>query len=68
MSEAAWLGAVALVAVASLVAWRWWLSQRRWELTHKAVERDAALAELTPRMKALETKINDVEWSRALKR
>ena len=62
------IAVAAFVCAASLVAWNWYLEQRRWERTHQAEARDKALAELSPRMMALEEKVNNAEWSRALKR
>lgn len=60
--------AIVCLCVAGLIGWRWYLAERRFELTHKAVERDTLLAEMLPRLKALESKINDVEWAKAGRR
>lgn len=56
---------VALLCVAGLVAWRWLLDFRRWSLQQKADERDAALAELAPRVSTLEKAVKDLQYARA---
>jgi hypothetical protein len=61
------LGVTALVCVAGLVAWRWYLEQRKWELSQKAAARDEALAEFGPRMTALERRIADAAYTKAFK-
>lgn len=61
------IACTALAAAASLIAWRWYLAQRRWELSQKAVDRDEALAELAPRITAVERKLTDAAYAKALK-
>lgn len=57
----------ALVCVAGLIAWRWYLAARRWELSQKAAARDEALAELAPRMTAIERKLADAAYAKVFK-
>jgi hypothetical protein len=57
----------ALVCVAALLAWRWYLAHLKWEMTQKAAVRDAALEELGPRMTALEQKLKDAAYANVFK-
>lgn len=50
------LGAVVVVAVAGLVAWRWWLAHAQWVQTHRNVERDATVSRFDARLAELEDK------------
>lgn len=61
------LGVTALVCAAGLIAWRWYLESRRWELSQKAAARDEALAELAPRMTAIERKLADAAYAKVFK-
>lgn len=56
---------VVSICVAALVAWRWFLDFRRWALQQKADERDAALAEVAPRLANLEKAVKDLQYARA---
>lgn len=61
---AAIVGVVVLVvALLALVAWRWWLAERRFATIHQAAVRDEALASLEPRMRALEETIKAAQWA-----
>lgn len=63
-----WLGIAALAVLGSapLVAWRWYLGERHFELLHKNAERDEAIATLEPRIKALEDRLSAIDWKRAM--
>lgn len=58
---------VIAICCAGLLAWRWYLEQRRWECTNKNAARDAVLESLEPRMYALEKKLNDATWANSIK-
>ena len=61
------IAALAVVASAPLVAFRWHLTERRFALLHERKENDAALASLEPRIKALEEQVKGLSWAKAIR-
>lgn len=57
-----------VVCAAGLVAWRWYLTHRRWELERADKVRDEVLAALGPRLAELEGRVNAAEMGKAFKR
>jgi len=62
------LAAVCVAVAGALVAWRWWLAERRFEVTHRAQVRDEALATFEPRIRAIEEAMKSAEWSKVARR
>lgn len=55
---------VALVAGAALVAWRWWLVERRLAREQRDKQRDEVLATLEPRVRELENAAKQAHYSK----
>jgi len=53
-----------VVAVASLVAWRWWLEFRRWDAGRADKARDEAVATQGLRLQQLEDRVKALEYGR----
>lgn len=56
------LVALVLVCASALAGLRWTLEARRFELTHKNIERDEALTAFEPRLRSMEERIKAMEW------
>jgi hypothetical protein len=61
------IAGLAVLASAPLVAWRWYLTERRFALLHERQENDAALASFEPRIRALEEQVKGLSWTKAMR-
>lgn len=61
------LACVVCVCASGLVAWRWWLAHALAVSQTVRAERDTLLASIEPRMKELENKLRELQYSQARK-
>ena len=62
------LGSVAMATTTMLIAWHWWLIERRWHAERVDKQRDEALALLEPRLRLLEEALKSAEWAKLNRR
>lgn len=64
MTALALVVCVALLSGAGLVAWRWWLAERRQAREQRDRQRDEVLATLEPRLKELENLVKNAQYGK----